>query len=113
MFGLVKFVFGSLLALALLVPVGIVLALIGTPILAVLALLAIPVMIVLAIIGLPLLLIAAVATMAAVAISLVLGLAVFTLKVAFFVVLPIALVVWLARRFAARRDADPAVYDWA
>ena len=111
---LMKLVVGGALALALLVPLGVVLAVIGVPALVLLGVLAIPVAIVLAIIGLPVVLtvVAAAAVFALVVglLGALVGLTIAAVKVALFVILPVAIVVWLVRRMRAGRQA---AYDWA
>ncbi len=111
---LFKLVIGGALALALLVPIGIVLAVVGVPALVLLGVLAIPVAIVLAIVGLPVLLtVVAAAVVFAVIVGLlgtIVGLTVAAIKVALFIILPVAIVVWLVRRM---RGSRAAAYDWA
>jgi hypothetical protein len=111
---LLKLIVGGALALALLVPVGIVLAIVGVPALLLLAILAIPVVAVLAVVGLPVLLtVLAAGVIFAVIVGLLgmlVGLTVAAVKVALCVILPVAIVVWLVRRIA---DAGRPSYDWA
>ena len=111
---LFKLVIGGAIALALLVPVGIVLAVVGVPALLLLGLLAIPVVLVLAVVGLPVLLtVVAASVLFALIVGLlgaVVGLTVAAIKVGLFVILPIAIVVWLVRRI---RGARANAYDWA
>ena len=111
---LLKLVIGGAIALALLVPVGIVLAVVGVPALLLLGLLAIPVVLVLAVVGLPVLLtVVAASVLFALIVGLlgaVVGLTVAAIKVGLFVILPIAIVVWLVRRIRAGRAN---AYDWA
>src|SRR3954471_23297874 len=111
---LLKLMVGGALALALLVPVGIVLAVVGVPALLLLGILAIPVVAVLAVVGLPVLLtVVAAGVIFAVVVGLlgmIVGLTVAAIKVALFVILPVAVVVWLVRRIGEGRSAS---YDWA
>lgn len=111
---LLKLIVGGALVLGLLVPVGIVLAIVGVPALVLLGILAIPVVAVLAVVGLPVLLtlVAAGVIFAVIVgvLGMLVGLTVAAIKVALFVILPVALVVWLVRRIGAGR---PATYDWA
>ena len=112
---LLKLIVGGALALALLVPVGIVRAVVGVPALLLLGILAVPVVAVLAVVGLPILLtfVAAAVFFGLVVgvLGLVVGLTVAAIKVALFVVLPVALVVWLVRRISGARSSS--AYDWA
>jgi hypothetical protein len=93
--------FGAL-GLVVLIPVGVLLALVGLPIAAVLGLLALPVLLVLFIVGLPLLIIFATvigllgATVGVVMAFLAFG--VVAVKLAFVVLLPLLLLGGLARR---------------
>jgi ABC-type polysaccharide/polyol phosphate export permease len=79
-----------------------------------LGVLALPVMLVLAVVGLPVLITVAVAgVLFAVLVGVlgaVVGLTVAAIKVALFVLLPIAVVVWLVRQLRERRAN---AYDWA
>ena len=107
MYGFMKFLFGTLAALVLLVPVGLLLLVVGIPVLIVVGLLAVPVVLALALLGLPILIVGVVLS---VLVALLFGLAVAALKVAFFVVLPVLLVVWLVKRMRAGRAE---AYEWA
>ena len=112
---LLKLVLGGTLALALLVPLGVILAVIGVPVLLLLVLLAVPVSLVLAVVGLPVFLtILFAGVLFAVVVGLlgaIVGLTVAAVKVALFVVLPIAVVVWLLRRI--RGERAQSTYGWA
>lgn len=115
MISLLKLMFWGAVALALLIPAGILLALVGLPAMLVLGVLAIPVVVVLALIGLPIILtVVAAAVLFALIVGvlgMVVGLAVAAVKVALFIILPIAIVVWLVRRIRAGRAE--AAFDWS
>src|SRR5581483_906015 len=102
MFGLFRVLFFGALGLLALIPIGIVLTMVGLPILAVLCLLALPVGLVLFLIGLPFLILFAVgaalvgATVGIIAAFLSLGVVV--LKIAFVVLVPLLILGWILRK---------------
>jgi hypothetical protein len=95
----------AVLGLFALVPVVLLIAVVGVPLAIVLGILALPVLLVVGLAGLPFLIVGIVA---AVVIALVVGLAVAALKLAFFVVLPLAIVGYVVARLLGwgRRQAD-------
>lgn len=102
MFGLFRALFFGALGLLALIPIGIVLTMVGLPILAVLCLLALPVGLVLFLIGLPFIILFAVgaalvgATVGIIAAFLSLGVVV--LKIAFVVLVPLLILGWILRK---------------
>jgi hypothetical protein len=105
MFSLIRGLFFGALGLLALIPLGIVLATIGLPIIAVLCLLALPVVFVLFLIGLPFLVLFAVGTAllgAAVGVIVAfLSLGVVVLKIAFVVLVPLLILGWILRKLFA------------
>jgi len=99
--------FGAL-GLLILIPVGIVLAIVGLPIVAIVGVLALPVLIVLFIVGLPILLVfAAIAALLGATFGVLmafLSLGIVVLKVALLVLIPVLLVGWILRRLFAPSD---------
>ena len=87
----------SLWALLLFVPVALVLLVLGIPVVAVLAVAAAPVVIALALIGLPVILLLGAVGIVLGLLGAALALGVLLLKLALFVVLPVAVVIWLVR----------------
>lgn len=105
MFGLIRALFFGALGLAVLIPVGIVLTIVGMPIVAVLCLLALPVGLVLFLIGLPFLILFAVgAALVGATVGIVmafLSLGVVVLKIALLVLVPILILGWILRKVFA------------
>jgi hypothetical protein len=106
LFSFVRFLFLAAFGLLVLIPVGIVLAAIGLPVIAVLGVLALPLFLVLLLVGLPFLIIGGVvlgllgAVFGVLMAFLTLGAVV--LKVAFIVLVPVLIISWLLR---GRREA--------
>lgn len=109
MFALIRGLFFGALGLLVLIPVGIVLAVVGLPVVAVVGVLALPVLLVLFLVGLPILLVfAAIAALLGVTFGVVtafLSLGMVALKLAMVVLIPLLFIGWVLRRVFA--PADP------
>ena len=105
MFAFIRVLFFGALGLLALIPLGILLAVVGLPVLAIIAALAVPLLVVLFLVGLPLLIIvgAGIALLAttfgAIVAFLSLGAVVF--KLAVIVLVPLLILSWLLRRGGA------------
>jgi hypothetical protein len=105
MFRVLRVLFFGALGLLLLIPVGIVLAVVGLPVVAILGLLALPLLLVLFLVGLPIMIIVGSvlallgATFGVVVAFLTLGIV--AVKLAFVVLVPILILGWIVRRVAA------------
>lgn len=106
MFGLVRALFFGALALLALIPIAILLAVIGLPVIAVLAVLCAPILLVLFLVGLPVLIVVAVvigllgATFGVLMAFLSVGFV--ALKLAVTILVPLLILAWIARRLFGR-----------
>ena len=90
----------SLGSLAFLLPLALLLKTLGWPVLVVLAVLAIPVFIVLAIVGLPIIAVMAIGGGLMAILYMLMAVGAVLVKFLLFVVLPIAVLLWVARKLA-------------
>ena len=107
---LVKLLVVALVAFVPVVLLGGVMLLLGAPVVGTLGLLAIPVLAVLAVVGLPILLLLIVFGVIVGILGAVFGLAIAAIKLALFVALPVALVLYLAARLFGWRPRRQREY---
>jgi hypothetical protein len=110
MFRLIRGLFFGAVALVALIPIAILLATIGLPVIAVLAILCAPLLLVLFLVGLPFLIVAAVVVglLGAVfgVLMAFLSIGFVALKIALIVLIPILILAWIARRVFGPREVD-------
>lgn len=108
MFALIRGLFFAAIGLIVLIPLGIVLASVGLPIIAVLGLLALPLLLVLFLVGLPILIIfaTAIGLIGAVfgILMAFLSVGVVAIKIAFIVLVPLLILGWIVRRLVSPSD---------
>ena len=103
-----RYLFGTVGALLVALPVAAILKAIGLPLLIILGIIAGPVLVILLIVGLPVLGVLFCAALLVGLIALVMALGLVALKFALFVVLPIAMLVWIVRRVRSSGGARQA-----